>query len=233
MHNSAPLLTSPLFVQKRQRLEKNTPLPLWFEPTEYHVICGKGKDCYNFVGNKRFREILKAYIPVYQEADTRIQKSIIVMEIVDKVRDDGPDWAGFVKKIKGSWFEIGDEAAREKVGQALRDCLVRQDPAKLEWKRLVRSISKARRTAVDNFGLLANELSPDKTASFEPTLFPEAVPSPKFPTSSDEILASIPPSLIWRSSRDWFNPDDINSDDTLSVSSSEIDDIFSLPAEAA
>jgi hypothetical protein len=47
----------------------------------------------------------------------RLQKSMIVSQIVNYVRQSSPG-GGFVKETEnGQWFEVGDTASREKVGQ--------------------------------------------------------------------------------------------------------------------
>jgi hypothetical protein len=60
----------------------------------------------------------------YSEADSKMDKSLIVSEVVNGIRERSPD-GGFIKKDKrtGRWFEVGDHLAREKVGQQFRDAL--------------------------------------------------------------------------------------------------------------
>eukprot|EP00547_Thalassionema_nitzschioides_P014377 CAMPEP_0194241482 /NCGR_PEP_ID=MMETSP0158-20130606/7335_1 /TAXON_ID=33649 /ORGANISM="Thalassionema nitzschioides, Strain L26-B" /LENGTH=238 /DNA_ID=CAMNT_0038976381 /DNA_START=17 /DNA_END=730 /DNA_ORIENTATION=+ len=98
-------------------------LPFDFQPSQYHVICGKGKKCYNHAGNKLFREIVDSHIKNYSNANTKLDKSIIVSEIIYEVRSRG----GFVKQIsEEQWNDVGDEFARERVGQTIRDRLHNQ-----------------------------------------------------------------------------------------------------------
>lgn len=75
-------------------------------------------------GNQRFRSLCELRKERYSAAKSKIEKSLIVMEIVDAIRE-GSQCGGFVKKDpKASrWYEVGDAVAREKVGQQLRDCL--------------------------------------------------------------------------------------------------------------
>ena len=69
-------------------------------------------------GNERFRELIEKYAPVYLRASTKYQKSEVIAKIVTEVRQKSPT-GGFVKKdfYSGRWFEIGDEKARDKVGE--------------------------------------------------------------------------------------------------------------------
>lgn len=69
-------------------------------------------------GNERFRQLIDKHAPVYLEASTKYQKSEVIAKIVTEVRTNSPD-GGFVKKdfYSGRWYEIGDEKARDKVGE--------------------------------------------------------------------------------------------------------------------
>jgi hypothetical protein len=88
------------------------------------VVCGRGKGSYNRPGNKQFRALVHANVEEYQLARSKLDKSMIFSKIVDKVRESGR----FVKQRKDkTWYEIGDEQAREKVGHALREALHTQE----------------------------------------------------------------------------------------------------------
>jgi hypothetical protein len=84
-----------------------------FSPSEWDVLCGRGKDCFNWSGNHRFRLIVDRYLEEYQQANTKLKKSMIVADIVDYVRLGNPHEGGFIRKTNGYWYEIGDEAARK------------------------------------------------------------------------------------------------------------------------
>ena len=107
----------PSFVAERRLLGPD------YVPGAWDVICARGSGAANHQGNLRFREIIAEFVPKYAKATTKIEKSIIVTEIVEMVRDKTPD-GGFVKKMAdGNWYEVGDAACREKIGQTLRDHL--------------------------------------------------------------------------------------------------------------
>lgn len=108
--------------------EKNpnamVPLAEDFKPGENDVICGRGKKCYNHVGNEKFRRNVAFKLDQYKVASSKLDKSFILSTIVTEVRKLSPN-GGFVKKdpTSGRWYEVGDFLAREKTSQAFRDAL--------------------------------------------------------------------------------------------------------------
>eukprot|EP00541_Cyclophora_tenuis_P008857 CAMPEP_0116553616 /NCGR_PEP_ID=MMETSP0397-20121206/7146_1 /TAXON_ID=216820 /ORGANISM="Cyclophora tenuis, Strain ECT3854" /LENGTH=219 /DNA_ID=CAMNT_0004078707 /DNA_START=17 /DNA_END=676 /DNA_ORIENTATION=- len=115
-----PFLFTPAVVARIPRA-KNEPMPPGFEPDKYDVICGlRGKQALQHVGNRRFRVTIAMNAEKYVKAPTKLDKSLIVIEVVDAIRNGG---GNFVKKDRKTkqWVEIGDQLAREKVGHALRD----------------------------------------------------------------------------------------------------------------
>jgi hypothetical protein len=86
------------------------------------VVCGRGKGSYNRPGNKKFRALVQDHVPLYMAARTKLDKSMVLSCIVEKVREQGG--GRFLKRRKGGeWYEIGDEQAREKVGHAIREAI--------------------------------------------------------------------------------------------------------------
>lgn len=84
-------------------------LPWNYTPTKYCVLCGRGREFYNSIGNHRFRVLVGIYLEKYRQAQNRLLKGQIVTEIVDTVRGAG---GHFAKLQNGEWWEIGDSAAR-------------------------------------------------------------------------------------------------------------------------
>lgn len=100
-----------------------TPLPENFEPGPDDVICGRGKKCYNHIGNERFRQRVLTFLDEYSKAKSKLDKSGVLSKVVQEVRQNSPS-GGFVKQdANGAWFEVGDFLAREKTSQAFRDAL--------------------------------------------------------------------------------------------------------------
>jgi hypothetical protein len=100
-----------------------TPMPESFEPGPDDVICGRGKKCYNHIGNERFRQRVLTFLDEYSRAKSKLDKSVVLSKVVDEVRQYSPK-GGFVKQdTNGRWHEVGDFLAREKTSQAFRDAL--------------------------------------------------------------------------------------------------------------
>jgi len=93
-----------------------------YSPSAFDCICGRGRTAYNHIGNKRFRLIVAMHVDKYIHAYDKLGKSLIVLSIVDQIRSKN---GNFIKydKATNRWFEIGDELAREKVGQKLREAI--------------------------------------------------------------------------------------------------------------
>lgn len=121
------------------------PLAHDFVPGPYDVICARGKQAAQHPGNVRFRDIIQRFKPEYAKAATKVEKSLLVSEIVDSVREHTPD-GGFVKKFGGRYYEVGDSVAREKIGQCLRDQLHSKykssTKAKKDRRKELRAIKK-------------------------------------------------------------------------------------------
>lgn len=103
--------------------ESPTQLPDNYQPTEYDVVCGRGKGSYNRVGNKRFRSIVATFMYEYESSKSKMDKSLIIGRIVDRVREQDNGKAHFLKYNTKSkcWFVLNNEQAREKVGHAIRE----------------------------------------------------------------------------------------------------------------
>jgi hypothetical protein len=91
-----------------------------YRPSDYSVLCSRGKDIVNHVGNRRFRVISSTYVEKYARAESKAAKSFIVSEIITEIRQAG---GNFCRQKRGRWFEVGDTDAREKVSALMRDLL--------------------------------------------------------------------------------------------------------------
>lgn len=132
---------------------------------EHDVICGRGRRCYDHIGNQRFRKMVAHCLDEYSAAATKLEKTFIICEIVVRVRQNSPN-GGFVKSdpMTGRFCEVGDFLAREKTSQAFRDALQDQykssNTAKKK-RRLVSDQSKLRKQKSEpSLGSAANFPSP-------------------------------------------------------------------------
>ncbi|CAB9496061.1 expressed unknown protein [Seminavis robusta] len=82
------------------------------------VLSGRGGGTNLHPGNRQFRDLINLYRRDYLKA-RKNDKPAISRSIVNAIRDKN---GRFLKKVEksGLWFEIGDDAAREKTSQALR-----------------------------------------------------------------------------------------------------------------
>ena len=101
-------------------------LPATFEPGPNDVVCARGKSYWDHIGNQRYRDLIAAATKKYSSSTNKLEKSLIVSEIVDAIHQRQGQ---FVKKEtkpnKGlcCWVIVDDVFAREKVSQSLRDGL--------------------------------------------------------------------------------------------------------------
>ena len=86
------------------------------EPND--VILGRGFRFAWHGGNNAFQALVQSYIPLYDAAKRKTDKSQIVQRIYDKVTTRGR----FVKKDEttGLYFSVEEHIAKEKIGQAIR-----------------------------------------------------------------------------------------------------------------
>jgi hypothetical protein len=87
-------------------------LPVGYCLGENDVYCGRGSQCSNHIGNRRFNQLVLANLDRYCNATSRTEKTSIIYAVVDKVRESSPD-GGFVKQDtkSGQWYEVGDLVA--------------------------------------------------------------------------------------------------------------------------
>ena len=132
---------------------KMTPLADDFHPGNDDVICGRGKKCYNHIGNTRFRQRVIGMLDDYANAKSKLDKSSVLSRVMNDVRRASPG-GGFIKQDEsGKWFEVGDFLAREKTSQAFRDALHERykssnvSKKKKRQQELAKAADKAQRIA--------------------------------------------------------------------------------------
>jgi len=108
------------------------------EPNNNDVLCGRGGATNGFVGNKRYRQIVKDAQDEYLNARKK-DKILIARRIVSIIRQSG---GRFLRRDEASqeWVDIGDKKATEKTSQSLREGLdVRQKTAHMRGQQHRRS----------------------------------------------------------------------------------------------
>jgi len=107
----------------------------------YLVICGRGKRAYDHKGNARFRKLISKEMERYEKSVSKVEKSSIVSDIIFRVRGASPP-GSFVREDTdqpGTWLEVGDAVAREKIGQSFRDLLHTKYSSSTKAKKRKRS----------------------------------------------------------------------------------------------
>lgn len=92
-------------------------------PNENDVLCGRGGSINSHLGNEKFRTLVEKRKRVYLTARFKREKRLIASSIVSEIRNMDPP-GRFLAKTGGKngyWYDIGDEKARDKTSQALRE----------------------------------------------------------------------------------------------------------------
>jgi hypothetical protein len=87
-------------------------------PRRSDILFGRGSDCWNHCGNKRFRLIIAKYQEKYHSKECRSEKMTVVAEIVEEIRSSG---ARFLRRNGDSkaWEEVDRKSIVEKVRRSL------------------------------------------------------------------------------------------------------------------
>ena len=96
-------------------------------PHNNDVLLGRGGNNNKHIGNAQLRSLARAHVATYSRASKK-DKSKISREIVNHVRSMNPP-GRFLKRHQFSeeWEDVGDDIAREKASQALRDAVSSKD----------------------------------------------------------------------------------------------------------
>lgn len=88
---------------------------------ENDVLLGRGKGANNWIGNKRFREIVTKFQKDYFEA-SRKEKPLLAKRVADVVRNQVP-LGRFLQcdSSSGYWYEVDEDEVIRKTSQALRE----------------------------------------------------------------------------------------------------------------
>ena len=70
------IFLSQQYCSKKKYVQKQ--LPADFVPSEYSVLCGRGKSCTASPGNRHLKSLVQNFRKPYSEARTKVEKSAIV-----------------------------------------------------------------------------------------------------------------------------------------------------------
>ena len=82
------------------------------EPKTFDVLCGRGRDCYEHVGNKEFRDMIDANVRLYEETTTKQERGAIVTGIVRRIHKNGGSFLRFDSEHQ-TWIELPEYEARK------------------------------------------------------------------------------------------------------------------------
>ncbi|GAX10839.1 hypothetical protein FisN_31Hh046 [Fistulifera solaris] len=95
-------------------------------PQLHDVVCSRAKVYYQMPGCQRFRQIIKAAIPAYRQADTRLDKSSVIAATMDQAMHHptlGRIRFWKYESRRKRWVTLGSDQIRDKVGHALRELI--------------------------------------------------------------------------------------------------------------
>ncbi len=118
--------------QQQQQRPQGGDLPqrssrMVISPHNNDVLLGRGGNNNKHVGNAQLRSLARSRVAKYSRASKK-DKSKISREMVSIVRELNPP-GRFLKRHQFSeeWEDVGDDVAREKASQALRDAVSQKD----------------------------------------------------------------------------------------------------------
>eukprot|EP00804_Cyclotella_cryptica_P009438 CCRYP_017753-RA/>CCRYP_017753-RA protein AED:0.02 eAED:0.02 QI:263/1/1/1/0.66/0.5/4/2690/869 len=92
------------------------------QPHNNDVLCGRGGTINAHPGNEQYRTFVERKKRVYLTARFKREKRLIAQSIVDEIRRLDPPGRFLMKESNGDyWYDVGDEKARDKTSQALRE----------------------------------------------------------------------------------------------------------------
>jgi len=140
-------------------------------PNKNDVLSGRGGRINNHEGNINFRTLVSKVKLQYLSRQTKKpDKAVIAANIVDQIRKMDPP-GRFLKEDPdtGLWREVGDERARRKTGQALRE-----DAPEIKGEMMVIE-EEVNRTRLTNLVMMSGQMPYDPMMSGP---YPPAMPFP-------------------------------------------------------
>jgi hypothetical protein len=142
-------------------------------PTQHDVLCGRGDSYFQHPANVHLRKLLEAGLERYSAASSKVEKSCVIADIVATVKSRNGGNAKFLRfdKSTKAWYDIGDEATRQKIGQTVRDMISKRNPEKRAKRASRRSKSyEARKARSSSNSNNEQQQEPQQLHSVEPTV---------------------------------------------------------------
>lgn len=101
----------------------------------YDILCGRCKQAFNNVGNRRFRTTISLNLERYRNAKSRNDKTMVIHEVIEMLQKDVG--ARFLKKKptgEDEFVLLDEKETRAKVGHAFRD-MNKTTPQQAEKRR--------------------------------------------------------------------------------------------------
>lgn len=177
-----------------------TQLPPTFIPSQFDVICGRGKLVFNNVANQRLRQKVEMNLARYWEEPSKIGKTLIITQVVDEMRTFHPVRRSlFVRRDASSrsWYEIGDEGARVKVGNLFREIREAKKRKKRRMEALFGQSEKSEDSDDDETGMACGAtasnaaMAPGSTLHFGSAVTPSTVRL-DYPSTGNIFGATLP-----------------------------------------
>lgn len=122
------------------------------------VLCGKDKEAFNSIGNRRFRVSVSLIIGRYIQAKSKQEKTLVIQSLVNVVKESG---GRFLKRKNDGLVELNEKQTQQKVGHAIRDTAISR---KLVDRRKKRRVTrKSDSTGVET--RIKNEISHARSCS--------------------------------------------------------------------
>lgn len=138
MNNDVSFVDSRVFSQAGKD-QRRRELPADYFPQNNDVICSRGADSYNHIGNKKFRSIVDYQLGNYTKASSKLEKSLIVSSIIDEVRHNG---GVFLRRDArtDSYYEVDEKLSREKAGQAIRAQIRKMKTSSIKQEKKAKAV---------------------------------------------------------------------------------------------
>jgi hypothetical protein len=124
--------------------------PADFDLRDTDVISGKDKFAQSYIGNLRFRDLVKTYREEYGRHERRVEKTRIIHEIIEIIASrDGR----FLKRDEatGQWTELNASARHEKVSNSIKKSYLRvKQKAKKCQERKRKAMQQQKQQAESN-----------------------------------------------------------------------------------